>query len=375
MTDTLEEKSESGKVPFEPLWRKNERSAQKSGTRHTIYWVKKNPKYQEYERDGALVSATQPAQFKTGATYSGDWLEDCRHGFGTQTSPKGTKYQGDFKNNKRDGTGTLWKREEGKLVKQYTGEWKSNKRHGLGIHFYTNGDKYEGEWQNGKRHGRGKLFYSNGDQYDGEFVEDERSGLGIMMYANGNWYEGHFDRGVKHGPGRYFFVDTGKVLEAEWVEGSAKCGSYFDAPKDAVPDGFSAGISQKQKFTLPRLGLDDPNQVLKDALHVARQKNGQSSAGTLGQSPSGHYAIGKDSTLLHGFDIEEYDDIRTAFGQVDTKQAGFVLGGQLEHVLNNLGIYPLQGDMEQLLIEIGAHRGSQLSLDHIVRLLAALREE
>ncbi|GBG34126.1 Phosphatidylinositol 4-phosphate 5-kinase 1 [Hondaea fermentalgiana] len=380
MAEADESKLEADKAPFEPLWRKNERGAQKSGTRHTIYWVKRNPKFQAYERDGALVAATAPAKFKTGATYAGDWLEDRRHGFGTQTLPNGTKYQGDFENNLRHGTGTLWVRVQGKLVKRYTGEWKANKRDGLGIHFYDNGDKYEGSWQTGKRHGRGKMIYANGEEYDGDFAEDKRHGLGVLSYPNGNWYEGHFDHDDKHGPGRFFFVDTGKVLEAEWKRGTAACGSYLDAPKSAVPRHFRNGVSSKQNFELPKIKLCDPEGVLADALRRTRRQaasesdrrhNTRESKQELGSDGEN----GQSDAYLHGFEIGEFDDIRAAFEEVDTERKGTILGAELETVLNGLGIYPLQGDMDQLLVELGAHADSEISLDSVVRLLAALRED
>ena len=30
---------------------------------------------------------------------------------------------------------------------------------------YNNGDKYEGEWKNDKREGKGIYYYNNGDKY------------------------------------------------------------------------------------------------------------------------------------------------------------------------------------------------------------------
>ena len=33
---------------------------------------------------------------------------------------------------------------------KYEGEWKNNKREGKGIMFYTNGNKVEGIWKNDK---------------------------------------------------------------------------------------------------------------------------------------------------------------------------------------------------------------------------------
>jgi len=35
----------------------------------------------------------------------------------------------------------------------------------IGIYFYQNGDQYEGEWKNDKRNGIGTLYLLNGDKY------------------------------------------------------------------------------------------------------------------------------------------------------------------------------------------------------------------
>jgi len=37
-----------------------------------------------------------------------------------------------------------------------------DKKDGYGIYFWLDGRRYEGEWKNGKRNGPGKIVYSNG---------------------------------------------------------------------------------------------------------------------------------------------------------------------------------------------------------------------
>ena len=44
----------------------------------------------------------------------------------------------------------------------YTGDWLNNKIHGYGIMNYADGYTYEGEWENHKRNGKGKLIDKNG---------------------------------------------------------------------------------------------------------------------------------------------------------------------------------------------------------------------
>ena len=39
----------------------------------------------------------------------------------------------------------------GKTVKEYEGNWENDKRHGWGTQTYDNGDSYRGNWENDKR--------------------------------------------------------------------------------------------------------------------------------------------------------------------------------------------------------------------------------
>ena len=49
---------------------------------------------------------------------------------------------------------------------KYVGEWKNDKKDGQGTMFYGHGDKYVGEWKNGAKHGQGILTF-----HTGEYVE------------------------------------------------------------------------------------------------------------------------------------------------------------------------------------------------------------
>lgn len=41
---------------------------------------------------------------------------------------------------------------------------------------YVNGEKYEGEWKNDKAHGKGTLTYVRGDKYVGDWWEAKKHG-------------------------------------------------------------------------------------------------------------------------------------------------------------------------------------------------------
>lgn len=69
-------------------------------------------------------------------------------GRGIETWSDGRKYEGDFKNGKKDGEGVfLWPNGN-----KYIGSWKNGKQHGAGISYDAKeGVKKQGEWANGKR--------------------------------------------------------------------------------------------------------------------------------------------------------------------------------------------------------------------------------
>ena len=56
-------------------------------------------------------------------------------------------------------------------------------------------EKYQGEFKDGKRHGQGTLTYSDGEKYVGEFKDGKRHGQGTDTLKNGTKYVGEFKDG------------------------------------------------------------------------------------------------------------------------------------------------------------------------------------
>ena len=74
------------------------------------------------------------------------------HGKGVMTYPDGRLYEGDFKNNQRNGFGVMIYQDGGK---------------------YSEGSRYEGGWRDDKRHGKGVMIYPNDSRrLIGEFRDD-----------------------------------------------------------------------------------------------------------------------------------------------------------------------------------------------------------
>ncbi|CDJ65536.1 MORN repeat-containing protein, putative [Eimeria necatrix] len=76
-----------------------------------------------------------------GATYTGDFKNGLKHGFGVLVRPCGSKYVGYFKDGVAEG--------QGKFI-------------------HPSGDTYEGQWKNSKAHGKGRFTHADGSYYDGQ---------------------------------------------------------------------------------------------------------------------------------------------------------------------------------------------------------------
>lgn len=57
-------------------------------------------------------------------------------------------------------------------VETYSGEWKNDKRSGFGLSKRTDGLMYEGEWENNKRHGYGVTTFKDGTREEGKYKND-----------------------------------------------------------------------------------------------------------------------------------------------------------------------------------------------------------
>ena len=131
--------------------------------------------------------------YNSGSKYEGQWKDNKKHGKGIYYSYNknnniGIKYEGEFNNDKFEGKGIAIY-SNGDI---YNGEWKNNKQYGKGIVIYKTGGRYEGEWEGGKFNGLGKYFLSNGERFEGRFSDSKFNGYGKYYFNNSDILEGFF---------------------------------------------------------------------------------------------------------------------------------------------------------------------------------------
>ena len=165
--------------------------------------------------DNLNVYIKQKKNYPNGI-YEGIMLDDKREIKGIMMYSNGARYEGQWRNDKKNGKGVFTSSHYYNCKKvvgmKYEGEFKDDKFDGYGVTIYTNGDKYEGEWKNSKQYGRGVVSYIDGSKYDGEWVNGKFEGIGIFYLKNGEKYEGRFADNKYNGYGKYYY-NNGNYLE------------------------------------------------------------------------------------------------------------------------------------------------------------------
>lgn len=169
-----------------------------------------------------------------GGEYRGYWLKSQNHHYGIKKDKNGLIYDGQWKNGKRHGHGTMRKcKPNGVMERIYIGEWRDDKKCGEGKRFYDDGIYY-GWWKDNRREGLGMKWYNDRRFYMGEWKSDVYHGIGILFYPNNNRYEGNFARGMKNGEGTFFHIHTGQVQKGMWNDDVCKSSMILDYNRNQV---------------------------------------------------------------------------------------------------------------------------------------------
>ncbi|RTG82808.1 uncharacterized protein DC041_0010822 [Schistosoma bovis] len=156
---------------------------------------------------------------------------------------------------------------------KYIGEWKHNKRHGTkpifnrimgyGNNWYSDNKIYEGEWYDGKRSGWGRMYYPDGSIYEGQWFNDKRHGDGMLRLANENRFEGQWLNDKKNGVGKYFFLNTGQLMEGIWCDDVPKSSQILDLGRQVAKSPTESEI--------PETKSAEPTLILYDSYYKTRR--------------------------------------------------------------------------------------------------------
>ena len=174
--------------------------------------------------------------------FEGDLVNSIRHGYGTVKYENGHNYNGEWKNDQRNGRGIEIFSDEG----LYKGDYKDDVPDGFGQYTWANGDYYEGSFVKGCKCGKGKFSSIEGDTYSGNWNQDCFHGWGKLIWSNGDWYEGDWVHGMRSGQGMEYFSEFKDFYIGEFNNGKfngigkyiyGNGSEYIGNFKDGLKDG------------------------------------------------------------------------------------------------------------------------------------------
>ena len=222
-----------------------------------------------------LMMGSAYAQSKLPPCPSSGYFDNC---FGNQTNADGEKYVGEFKDNKRNGQGTITLSNGNK----YVGEFKDGKFNGQGTLYASNGAKFVGEFKDGKFNGQGTITLSNGNKYVGEFKDGKFNGQGTFTSASGNKYVGEWKDNKRNGQGTFTSASGEKYL------GAFKDDKFNGQGTEYASNGsiISQGIYADNKFVRSTpvqqaIAPNQENERLRAEVAEAKRKQAEAEEKTL----------------------------------------------------------------------------------------------
>ncbi|MBI1250849.1 MAG: TIR domain-containing protein [Alphaproteobacteria bacterium] len=137
----------------------------------------------------------------------------------------GHRYEGEFKNNNREGLGVFYWHGGTSDGDLYAGGFHAGDSSGSGVHNFAQNEnnkagslRYEGEWLNDKRHGYGVYTWRSGALYLGAQREGPRTGAGVQSFPDGRRYEGEWLTDDYNGLGVLWSATGEPQFVGEWKE-------------------------------------------------------------------------------------------------------------------------------------------------------------
>ena len=126
----------------------------------------------------------------TESVYTGYYKASRRHGRGAVRFDDGSAYEGEFVDDDYCGKGV-----ETSEGGRYVGEFKANKKNGSGTFYWTDGRRYEGQWKCDRMSGFGGMEWRDGRRYHGFFEDDDFHGDGVFVWPDGRKLDSSFNAG------------------------------------------------------------------------------------------------------------------------------------------------------------------------------------
>ena len=153
---------------------------------------------------GGGTNARQSLVAPDGTVYQGEVKDGKPNGFGTLTDTKGTYQKGEWRNGavyRVSGTCVLPDRTK------EAGTWNNDGTTCGGTIWFPDGRIYKGDWVivDGKAdlpYGMGAMSWPDGRQYAGHFVNGKMDGVGKMTYPNGKTEDGLWKQDAFVGPAK-----------------------------------------------------------------------------------------------------------------------------------------------------------------------------
>jgi hypothetical protein len=190
-------------------------------------------------RDGRGICA-----YNSDMLYEGEWRQDKEHGFGSlwTADRKRIIYQGEWERGRMHGQGKYYYyndedvQRQRRIQSRYEGEFRENLRHGQGTYVLPDGSTYVGQWRDGTMNGRGVFTWPDGSVFDGEWKDNKRNGYGIMKASDGFAYEGAWIQNAMEGRGSATYPD-GQEYHGMFSSGRREGRGTIKFPNGAIYEG------------------------------------------------------------------------------------------------------------------------------------------
>jgi hypothetical protein len=149
------------------------------------------------------------------------WMADGRTGckvWDPQPEPgEGVRWSGACEGGFASGPGVTEWVEAGLVTERTEGVRIAGHLQGKGVQTLPNGDRFEGSWKDDRKDGEGTYASAEGWTYTGGFRNDRFEGHGVMTDRQGDRYDGAWKAGHRNGQGTYTAADGTRVTGV-WVD-------------------------------------------------------------------------------------------------------------------------------------------------------------